>query len=261
MATAQLPQDETSKNLSRWSERWSENRIGWHQDEVHDFWTRHGEKIHPKFGITEETCINDGGKTRVFFPLCGKTVDMAYIASYGEGMEVVGVDGIQKALEEFAKENSNLDIKEIFEAGKGFKRFVGNDITLLKGDFFTLSDGVTGGRFDIIFDRGSMVAIDPSLREDYVKILSNLLKPGGKILIVAVDRRSGSEETRKAGPPFSVSESDVRHFYEGRDWVESISILEEVDEFERDPEQKKRYEGLTALFEVFYLIRSKAQVE
>jgi len=34
---------------------------------------------------------------RIFVPLCGKTVDVAYLAKL-DGVEVVGVEGVAKAL-------------------------------------------------------------------------------------------------------------------------------------------------------------------
>ncbi len=35
-------------------------------------------------------------------------------------------------------------------------------ISFLKGDFFDLDDNAINRKFDVIFDRGSIVAIDPS---------------------------------------------------------------------------------------------------
>jgi Thiopurine S-methyltransferase (TPMT) len=51
-----------------------------------------------------------------------------------------------------------------------------------KGDFFGLDADATGGQVDSIWDRASMVAIDPVLRGAYVNVMKKLLKPGGTIL-------------------------------------------------------------------------------
>ena len=45
---------------------------------------------------------------RFFFPLCGKALDMAWLASLGH--MIVGVEFVQDAIEEFFKEN-NLSFK------------------------------------------------------------------------------------------------------------------------------------------------------
>jgi thiopurine S-methyltransferase len=160
---------------------------------------------------------------RVFVPLCGKSVDMAYFAKQNFVHEVVGVDGIQKALDVFAQEHAELNLQPAEAVGQ-YDRLSGNKITLLKGDFFELDEATTNGRFDAIFDRGSMVAIQPALREDYVQTISRLMAPGGRILLVTIERRSGTEED-KTGPPFSISEAEVRQLYEGQTWVESVSLL------------------------------------
>ena len=104
-----------------------------------------------------------------------------------------------------------------------------------------------------------MVAIDPSLREDYVTTISRNIKPGGKILLVTVEKRTGEEEAMKKGPPFSIPESEVRKLYEGQDWVESVTLLEEIDEFEAQPDMKERFvgEGVTSMYELYFLIQTK----
>ena len=104
-----------------------------------------------------------------------------------------------------------------------------------------------------------MVAIEPSLREDYVDVIARNIQPGGKILLVTVDKRTGNEEAMKKGPPFSIPESEVRRLYERRDWVESVTLLEEIDDFEAHPDMKERFvgEGVTSMYELYFLIQTK----
>ena len=208
----------------------------------------------------KESC--DAKKFRVLFPLCGKTVDMAYLAS-SFACEVVGVEGIRIALEEFLQENPDLKIVDPREEKQssidddGFERFTGQGITLLKGDFFELDSTKAGGTFDLIFDRGSMVAIEPKMRDSYVEIISNLLGPGGQILLVTLERK-GSEEAMKQGPPFSIPEATVQEMFGKKDWLESLTMVESSDQLERKPEDKERYPDLDQLLENVYLIKRKA---
>jgi len=85
------------------------------------------------------------------------------------------------------------------------------------------------------------------------------MKPGGRILLATVDRRTGTEDAKSTGPPFSVDEKEVYRLYNDLDWVESVSMIEEVDEFVIDPESKERWDirGLDSLFELCFLIKVK----
>ena len=220
--------------------------IGWHEETPNAALLRHGSLLFP----TANT-VDDGScpkPARVFVPLCGKSVDMVYFTKQDFVQEVVGVDGIQKSLDTFAQEQLQLEIKPADSAVGPYRRMTGNKITLLKGDFFELDDTISGGRFDAIFDRASLVAIEPRLREDYVNTMSRLLAPGGRILLVTIERTSGTQDA-KLGPPFSVPEDEVRRLYESQTWVESVTFL---DRDEEDPRNKDR-----AMVNLSFLIQAK----
>ncbi|KAL3908877.1 MAG: hypothetical protein SGILL_008315, partial [Bacillariaceae sp.] len=205
------------------------------------------------------TCAAATGvkNARVFVPLCGKTVDLAFLTTLAS--EVVGVEGIRVALEQFAEENPDLKISEPTADARsdGYERFVGENITLLKGDYFDLDSTKTDGEFGMIFDRASMVAIEPKMRPAYIDILGKLLAPGGIILLVVLERK-GSEEAMKKGPPYSIAEATVRSLYEALDWVESVKLLEQSDQLERKPEDRERYPDLDQLLETVYEVRRKS---
>ena len=57
----------------------------------------------------------DGNSTltsRVFVPLCGKSVDLAYLSSHPKVSHVVGIDIVRTAAEEFAAEHPELLLEE-----------------------------------------------------------------------------------------------------------------------------------------------------
>merc|ERR1712238_16984 len=94
------------------------------------------------------------------------------------------------------------------------------------------------------------------------------LKPGGKILLVALERKSiKSEEATKKGPPYSMSEQIVRESFSFNDdvdddndttnWIESITLQEETDQLVKVPEDKQRYPDLDQLLETVYVIQRK----
>lgn len=180
---------------------------------------------------------------------------MAFLAKQASVNQVVGIDGISKALLEFAQENPLFDIQQN-DTDDVVERFVGKGIELLRGDLFDVNDQVTNGKFDMILDRASMVAIQPTLREKYVDTLGKVIKPGGSILLITLDRRSGDEEARKRGPPFSIDEEEVHRLYGKVDWVESIQLVEEHDEFQ-DEKNRQRFEGLDSMYELCFIITTK----
>ena len=104
-----------------------------------------------------------------------------------------------------------------------------------------------------------MVAINPSLRNDYATYMGDILRPGGVMLLVTIDRRKVTNDASKSdGPPFSIDESDVRQLYESQGWVDTVELLEEVDDLTTD-DDKKRWEkkGVLELHELVFVIRKK----
>jgi thiopurine S-methyltransferase len=240
--------------------QWEAKRIGFHLPEMNPVLQKYAPQLFQSTSSTTSSSSSsssddpeDCSATRVFVPLCGKTVDMAYLTSMAE---VVGVEGIKTALEEFQLEQPDLQIELQPGIQNGFERFVGTKITLLKGDFFELTTEDTNGSFDVIYDRASMVAIQPELRSSYVDVLGRLLSKGGKILLVVLDRR-GTEEAIKKGPPFSIPEATVLEFYEGLDWVESVTLLEQQDTLTEDKKEQGPFQGLDQLLETVYIIEAK----
>jgi len=193
---------------------------------------------------------------------------MAFLAKHASVSQVVGIDGIAEALLEFVKEHPSLNIV-LDEAtthkdakDPDFECYVGTKILLVRGDFFETTTERTRGSFEVVWDRASLVAIDPSLRMDYVETIGQLLKPGGKILLVVIERYDTVNEqtttgetvtkqvpNRSQGPPFALFEDDVRTLYEGQPWVESVQVLS-------DHGEQNRNQG-TNMGSKYYLITAK----
>ena len=195
---------------------------------------------------------------RVLVPLCGKTVDMKFLAQNDSVEEVYGVDGILKSLEMFTAENPELMIQSV-EGTDHFNRLSGNGISLLRGDFFALNkDELDDKSVDVVWDRASLVAIKPELRGEYLETVRKVIKPGGVILLVTVDRREGTEEAKLRGPPFSVNEEDLHSLYGTLPWIESIEKLDEMDvAMHADDKERLLKQGMVSMFEVCFLIRTK----
>lgn len=226
------PSNEHSVNLERWYGRWSTGTTRWHRSTVHPALLEHIEK-------DDTDVLVPGTKgARILVPLCGKTVDLAYLAASNKVETVVGVDGIRKALDEFAQEHAALNVREIknesISTNKNikFERFQGDSIVLLKGDFFDLDDTVVTEKFDVVWDRAAMVAIQPALRQDYVGIIRKVLKRGGTVLLSVYVRPDGS---KTKGPPFLIDEEEVRRLYHDEEWVESVELLSSRSALSSEP--------------------------
>ena len=83
-----------------WLDRWREDRIGFHEASVN----RHLQNWFAKYSG------NTG--SRVFVPLCGKALDMLWIAR--QGFEVLGVELSEIAVEAFLDERIGfMDIPKV----------------------------------------------------------------------------------------------------------------------------------------------------
>ena len=70
-----------------WHDRWDRNQIGFHLQEVNPYLTRWWPSLEVAQG------------SRVLVPLCGKSLDLSWLAA--QGYEVLGVELTQTAVEQF----------------------------------------------------------------------------------------------------------------------------------------------------------------
>eukprot|EP00057_Strongylocentrotus_purpuratus_P020491 XP_011674965.1 PREDICTED: probable thiopurine S-methyltransferase [Strongylocentrotus purpuratus] len=211
--------------LEGWSEGWAAGRTSFHRTFVDKSLLEFQSKLLVK------------KPSRVLVPLCGKTLDMKWFAD--EGHEVVGVEGVLQAVMEFFQEQ-DLPYKESDVPGlKGAKLFENEDkkIKIYLCDFFQFSKDIAG-QFDAIWDRGALVAIDPSLRKQYTDVLLSVLSPGGRILNEVFEYNP--EEREPKGPPESVPEEDIQKFF-GEKFT--IEVLHDYDHLEGNVKYRER--GLT----------------
>ncbi len=186
---------------SFWNERWENNQIGFHQRDINDFLQRH-------FGLLNTT----KGDT-VFVPLCGKTLDMRWLAE--QGVDVLGVEFSEKAVKDFFEEN-NLNYQKA--SNDSFVQYSNANIRLLSGDFFAMgADDL--GCVKAIFERASLIALPKEMRTDYVNHLAKHLPSGCKMLLVTMEYPKGMI----GGPPFAIFEDEVEQLF-SKDF--SVKLIE-----------------------------------
>lgn len=96
------PDAPPTERLARWAAKWESNDIKFHKRDVHPTLAAQYDHLFPDAG--------KGVAHRVLVPLCGKTVDMPWLAR--KGHEVVGIEGIPKAAEAFAREHPQLEMAQ-----------------------------------------------------------------------------------------------------------------------------------------------------
>jgi thiopurine S-methyltransferase len=208
-----------------WIERWKEKQIGFHQDEINahlqDFW--------PRLNVPE-------GST-VFVPLCGKSSDMLWLRA--QGYKVLGIELSPIAVQEFFDENDL--VPTVTEVGK-FERWESDSLTLLCGNFFDLTPEDLNA-CNGVFDRASLIALPPEMRNDYAEHMKSIMPEAAEILLVTMEY----PQEEMSGPPFSVHESEVRGFY---DQAYTISVLFEQDILTENPRFGEQ--GISQLIEKVY---------
>ncbi|XP_038652912.1 probable thiopurine S-methyltransferase isoform X1 [Scyliorhinus canicula] len=183
--------------LEHWIACWEQQKIGFHQDAVHEMLKKHVDVM-----------LNGRKQIRIFFPLCGKAVDMKWLAD--QGHTVVGVELSEIAVKQFFTDQNLSYIQEPVPGMPGvdvFKTTEGQ-ISLFRCNIFDFSS-LIAGQFDGIWDRGSLQALNSPDRQRYSKLLITLMAKGCRYLLdTLVCTKSDFE-----GLPIKISEAETRDLY------------------------------------------------
>lgn len=176
---------------SFWLDRWQNHQIGFHQPEGQPMLRAHWSAL----GLASTA--------RVLVPLCGKARDMAWLADQGHA--VTGIELSATAAHEFFVESA----REYGITRDGpFQRFSDGVIDILVGDFFDLS-AERLARFDAWYDRAALIALPPTMREQYVAHLLGHLPPRARGLLITF----AYDQALMEGPPFSVDDDAVHRLF------------------------------------------------
>ncbi len=201
-----------------WHEAWKEGRIGFHKSDVHSDL------------INYQTQFLTGGPHRVLVPLCGKSVDMRWLAQ--EGHEVVGVELVAEAVEDFFKEQQLAATKTDHE---GYSLYRCEKITIACGDVLELGEEALGS-ITRVWDRAALVALPPEVRVAYAAHLRSQMGAGAKLLLNVFEY----DQSKMSGPPFSLSDDEVRTHFEGCR-IELLDERDGLDEFPRFRDRGNQY--------------------
>jgi thiopurine S-methyltransferase len=172
---------------SFWHSKWDAKQIGFHQHEVNPLLIKHWSSL------------NLSADCEVFVPLCGKTLDICYLAELGH--KVLGCELSQAAVEQFFTENSlSYSVSPVALSKGDLNQFDAEQVTLYQGDIFALTADELPA-LNGFYDRAALIAWPESMRKVYVEQLALLLAPMSLGLLITLDY---PQEALK-GPPFAVS--------------------------------------------------------
>ncbi len=201
-----------------WNSRWQEGKIAFHNSNVHSDL------------LTYKSFLEDGPH-RVLVPLCGKSVDMIWLAE--QGHEVVGVELVPLAVEQFFTDPYFSDkglSPEIQEQG-AMQVYRAGSITILCGDVFDVDQSHIGD-IDRVWDRAALVALPPELRSSYVSQLRSIALDNARFMINVFRY----DTTLMGGPPHSISDEEIQGYFSGR----VLSLLNEQEKISDYPLFKER---------------------
>ncbi|WP_440997833.1 thiopurine S-methyltransferase [Arhodomonas sp. SL1] len=210
-----------------WYARWERGEIGFHQRDINR-WLR---RYWPGLGLPD-------GST-VFVPLCGASLDMAWLAARGH--RVVGIEIAPGAIQRFFAEQG----WQVRRQPGRIPFWESGPVRLYEGDFFDLTPEDLPG-VAAIYDRAALIALPPEQRPAYARHLATLLPGGSDGLLITMDY----DQAEMRGPPFSVPEPEVRALF--ADGFEVERLIRE-DTLERHEGFRRR--GMTTLHELVFRLR------
>jgi SAM-dependent methyltransferase len=168
----------TNTNLSNlgqsyWDKQYESNSTGWDLGEVSPPIKEYIDQIQNK-------------NCRILIPGCGNTYEADYL------------------LQQHFINITIIDIAPTLVEKLKNKYADNPNIHIILGDFITHD-----GQYDLIIEQTFFCAINPSLRESYIKKMSELLAPNGKLMGVLSDRTFEME-----GPPFGGNQVEYKKLFQ-----------------------------------------------
>ncbi len=186
-----------------WKQRWQQNQIGFHEGRENNLLSR----------CIYHLALKPGD--RIFVPLCGKAADLDWLVA--QGYHVTGIELHQAAVEEVFQ---RMGLVPQVTRLNGLTRFEAGPIMLFAGDFFELHSNLLG-HVDAIYDRAALVALPREMRKAYAEHLMTLTNNAPQLLICF-----DYDQSQMDGPPFSVSEAEIRELYGNRYKQERAAMVE-----------------------------------
>jgi len=198
-----------------WLDRWREGRTFFHQNKVMPLL----QKYWPGLDLPPAS--------RVLVPLCGKSLDMRWLAE--QGYRVLGVELSPLAVTQFFEEQG-LEAR-VHHTSAGAHHVSGN-IEIICGDIFALGAEVLASCTGV-YDRAALIALPHTMRDSYVRHVYGGLAPDCRGLMISLDY----PQEQMAGPPFSVPDHEVQTLFAP---VSKARLIDRRDVLAHEPKFAER---------------------
>jgi thiopurine S-methyltransferase len=211
-----------------WLERWRNAQIGFHQPRPNAKLAAYWPRLALSPGAT------------VFVPLCGKSLDMAWLAQRGH--RVIGIELSEAALDAFfASQHLTPDTRS--EGPLTVK--AAGPYELWCGDFFAMHPDLVATA-TAVYDRAALVALPPAMRRDYARHLLSLFPAPPPALLITLEY----DQSRADGPPHSVPRAEIDDLFAAAYHIDECHrALDEA------PPPKFIEAGVPQVHEIAYLLR------
>lgn len=173
-----------------WHQKWDRGDIGFHQPETNPLLAAHFDKL-----------ALPGG-SRIFVPLCGKTLDLAWLLA--SGYRVVGAELSEIAVIQLFEQ---LGLEPQITLRDNLIHYHARHIDILVGDIFDVTPQ-TLGTVQAVYDRAALIALPTAMRERYTAHLVDLTQAAPQLLLTYE-----YNQQRMDGPPFSITQQHIRQYY------------------------------------------------
>ncbi|MGF1482057.1 MAG: thiopurine S-methyltransferase [Cyanophyceae cyanobacterium] len=188
---------------SFWLQRWETNNIGFHKSEANPVLVKHFGEL----SLSKGSCV--------FVPLCGKTLDIAWLLSNGyrvSGAELVEI-AVEQLFEELGVEPKITRVGEV-------SRYSAKDIDIFVGNILNVFSKILGS-VDAIYDRAALVALPGEMRKRYTAHLMEITNRAPQLLVTYE-----YDQNLMEGPPFSIGNEEVNQHY-GESYA--VSLIASTD--------------------------------
>lgn len=204
--------ENTGRDNELWQQCWRDHDTDFHQTTVNTSLIR--------FWSTLGLAPDD----RIFVPLCGKSLDLLWLAA--QGHSVIGVELSPIAVRAFFKASRMQPARR--KQGK-FTLWQSGRIDILCGDLFDLT-AADLGNVAAVFDRASLTALPEEIRHAYLAHLRKIVPASSKILLLTTEEPE-ADETQ--GQPFAIAD-EISSLY-ALDYEIDLSDVKSVFEADADP--------------------------
>lgn len=188
---------------SFWKEKWERNEIAFHGSQANRLLVECFDALQLPAG------------SRLFVPLCGKSLDIHWLLASGYRVAGAELSGI--AVKQLFAELGVVPVT-VQHGSLNHHRAAGIDI--FEGDIFELTAEWLGP-VEAIYDRAALVALPDGLRQRYVRHLMEITHRAPQLL-VAIEY----DANRISGPPFSIPADQVHALYDADYDLRSLSCEE-----------------------------------